>query len=207
MADKDWIKSFPRGYRSYAIQIEQGNYQTASLELENRILKRVRKECQPVIALLIEIGTDLEIKGYGQLTAGEIDKIFDEKLRDREVSCNKPIIRLAKDSFLAKILTNQFNNNLSHELVEHFLCSYINKEVTDKFHNATPKELAYSNITNKVKREIVSPRIKNLHNQVAKKVGKQLIEEQSDNLGVSNDSKAKFNFFDYTQFERRNYAN
>ncbi len=206
MADKDWIKSFPRGYRAYAIQIEEGNYQTATLELETKVLRSIRKDCHDVIGFLVNIGNYVQNHSANRFTVSEIDNLFDQKLKEKEVVCIKPMIKLAKDSCLAKLKSISKNPNLPQEIVGHFVGSYINKEVTDKFHNVTPKDPEYSNIVNKVKKEMISPQIKKLQGQVAQKVTLQLLNQSRSDQEIANKEAGRFNFFDSNRLRGDGYA-
>lgn len=206
MADKDWIKSFPPGYRGYAIQIEKGNFQTAELELETGVFKKIGKQCQDVIGLLIKIGKEFQDKPVQHLSVTEIDNIFSQKLQQNPITCKKAVVALAKDSCLATLKSNSIASNLSQEMVGHFIGSYINKEITDKFHNATPKDPQYGEIVNKVKKEIVSPKIKKLQSQVAKKITLRLLNDKSSNQNSADNTNARFNFFDSNRLKGGGYA-
>ncbi|PJD98356.1 MAG: hypothetical protein CK427_17160 [Leptospira sp.] len=196
MADKDWIKSFPPGFRSFAIQISEGNWEIAEVELELRAKIRVIKDCQDIIEIFRQLSTDIQNIPKLDFTVEQIDRRFDEKIRESSIATKPSVVKLAKNAWLTSI-KDPDSNNLFQDCVSQLVESYLKKEITDKFHNVSPKDPIYKGKVQSVKKMLLSAKTENIHKNVTSKITIDLIKDNSsskNNINQVND-EAQFNFY------------
>lgn len=196
MADKDWVKSFPRGFQGFAIQISEGNWEIAEVELELSAKTRVIKDCPDLIEIFRQLSTDLQNMPKLDFTVEQIDSRFDEKIRESSIATKPSVIRLAKNAWLTSI-KDPDSNNLFQDCVSQLVESYLNKEITDKFHNVSPKDPIYKGKVQSVKKMILSEQTMKIHNRITSKITIDLIKDNSSSKNYINqvNVKAQFNFY------------
>lgn len=206
MADKDWLKSFPRGYKKIAEYIEMGSFDVAIIELEKKISKKLDKN-EAILRVISNIAD--EVANSGLLFKPpllELDKLSSKHLAS--IQANLDWKNYAKEAVKSGVFQKE-DGDYKQLILSHFLQKATEKECTERIWNTSPLEKEHSFKVKEVRKKIRSEEFKQkiqflvsrLTNETCGKLGnsKTVIENPKIDHG-------RFNFLNLSQ-KRGVYAN
>ncbi|NCN08218.1 MAG: hypothetical protein GW938_00075 [Leptospira sp.] len=202
MADKDWVKKFPRAFRGFVSRIHEKDYQGARDMLRLEIKAFLDIGGSDLLEFLFQLGNEFESKDLQNSSIREIDTIFDLRLQESELS-RKPTLRyLAKDAFLNAIKSKFQNPFLSETIISQFVENIIQKECLDRINFLSPEKAIDKNKLKNLRMEINSNETQKIVNQVVSDITKQFVFQEKNNEVSNPKISGRFNLLDSEQLRK-----
>lgn len=156
MADKDWLKSFPRSYKKIAEYIEMNSFDLAIFELKTRISRKLNKN-EVLIQVISRIADDISISGLLFFIPSELDKLSLKYFAN--IQANRDWKNYAKEAIKLGVMRRK-GSDYKESILSHFFQKVIEKECTERIWNTSPLDKKHSYKVKEVRKKINSEELK-----------------------------------------------